>query len=92
MSLSCPNTKTKLENPFRDDDILKEDNFIEGDDDDPEPNDKVKIIRKRHTYAIEEKLFVVKLMEKKSQHSIAEDYNIPEKNLRRWNAQLPKLQ
>ena len=31
-------------------------------------------------------------MEKKSQHSIAEDYNISEKNLRKWKAQLPKLQ
>ena len=66
MSLSCPNTKTKLENPFIDDDILKEDNFIEGDDDVPEPNDKIKITRKRHIYTIEEKLFFVKLMEKKS--------------------------
>ena len=65
MSLSCPNTKTKLENPFIDDVILKEDNFIEGDDDNLEPNDIVKIIRKRHTYTIEEKLFFVKLMDKK---------------------------
>lgn len=88
MSLSCPNTKTKLENPFIDEYILKEDNFIEGDDDVPEPNDKIKIIRKRHTYTIEEKLFFVKLMEKKSQHSLAEEYNIPEKNLRRWKSQL----
>ena len=92
MSLSCPNTKTKLENPFIDDDILKEYNFIEGDDDVPEPNDKIRIIRKRHTYTIEEKLFFVKWMEKNSQHSIAEEYNIPKNNLRRWKSQLEKLQ
>ena len=92
MSLSCQNTKTKLENPFIDNDILKEDNFIERDDDVPEPNDKIKITRKRYTYTIEEKLFFVKLMEAKSQHSIAEEYNIPEKNLRRWKSQSDKLQ
>ena len=50
MSLSCPNIKTKLENPYIDDDILKEDNFIETDDDDPEPNDKLKKFRKTYSY------------------------------------------
>ena len=63
MSISCPNTKAKLDNPFIDDYILMADNFIEGDNDDPEPNDKVKIIIKRHTYIIEEKLSFIKLME-----------------------------
>ena len=64
MQLSCPNTKAILDNPFINVFILMKDNFIEGVNDDPEPNDKVKIIRKRHIYTIEEKLFFVKLMEK----------------------------
>ena len=67
MSINCQNTKAKLDNPFIDDYILMEDNFIEGDKDGPEPNDKDKIIIK-HIYIIEEKLFFVKLMENKSQH------------------------
>ena len=55
------------------------DNFIEGDNDDPEPNDKVKIIWKRHTYTIEEKLLFVKLMKKNQKYSIAEEYDSPDK-------------
>ena len=84
MESSCPNTKAKLNNPFIDDDILKEENFIEGDNDDSQPNDVIHHVMKRHTYTIEEKLFFVKLLENKSQHSIAVDYGIPEKNLRCW--------
>ena len=92
MASSCPNTKTKLINPFIDDEILKEENFIEGDNDEFQPDDAVKHVMKRHTYTIEEKLFFVRLLEDKSQHSIAIDYGIPEKNLRRWKSQVEKLQ
>ena len=53
------NTKAKLINPFIDDEILKEENFIEGDNDEFRPNDEVKLVVKRHTYTIEEKLFFV---------------------------------
>ncbi len=61
MASSFPNIKAKLNNPFIDDDILKEENFIEGDNDESQPNDLVKHVVKRHTYTIEEKLFFVKL-------------------------------
>ena len=59
MVSSCPNTKAKLNNPFIDDDILKEENFIEGDNDESQANDVIKHIEKRHTYMIEEKLFLL---------------------------------
>lgn len=81
MASSCPNTKAKLINPFIDDDILKEKNFIEGDNDEFQSNDAVKHFVKRHTYTIEEKLFFVRLLENKSQHSIAVDYGITEKKI-----------
>ena len=83
MASSCQNTKAKLINPFIDDDILKEENFIEGDNDEFQPNDIVKQVVKRHTYTIEEKLFFVRLLEDKSQNSIA-----VEKNLRVGNHRL----
>ena len=41
---------------------------------------------------IEEKLLFTKFMENKSQHSIAVDYGILEKNLRCWKSQVEKLQ
>ena len=42
---------------------------------------------KRKSYTIEEKLFFVKLLDTYSQHAMAKDYNISEKNLRRWKQQ-----
>ena len=65
MASSCPNAKAKLINPFIDDDILKEENFIEGDNDEFHPNDAVKHVAKRHSYTIEEKLYFVCLLENK---------------------------
>ena len=61
MASSCPNTKAKWINPFINDDILKEENFIEGDNDEFHPNDAVKQFVKRHTSTIEEKLYFVRL-------------------------------
>ncbi len=91
MASSFSNIKAKLNNPFIDDYILKEDNFIERDNDESQPNNVIKYVMKRHTYMIEKKLFFVKLLENKLQHSIAVDYGIPEKNLRRWKSQVEKL-
>ena len=91
MASSCPNTKDKLINLFIDDDILKIENFIEGDNDEFHPNDAVKHDVKRHTYTIK-KLYFVRLLENKSQHSIAVDYGMLEKNLRGWKSQVEKLQ
>ena len=82
MASICQNTKAKLINPFIDDEILKEENFIEGDNDEFQPNDAVKHIVKKHTYTIEEKLFFVKILENKSQHSLIVDCGMPEKNLK----------
>ena len=92
MASICQNTKAKLINPFIDDEILKEENFIEGDNDEFQPNDEVKNVVKRHTYTIEEKLFFVRLMKNKLQHSKEVDYVIPEKNWRCWKSQIAKLQ
>jgi hypothetical protein len=56
------------------------------------PNDVIHHPMKRHTYTIEEKLFFVKLLENKSQHSIAVDYGIHEKKLSLRKSEVEKLQ
>ena len=47
--------------------------------------------RKRKSYTIEEKLFFVKLLDNYSQHAISKEYNIAEKNSRRWKKQESEL-
>ena len=59
MASSSPNTKAKLINPFIDDDILKEENFIEGNNNEFHPNDAVKHVVKRHTYTMKKIYFLL---------------------------------
>ena len=52
-----------------------------------EDNKEGNIIKKRKSYTIEDKLFFVKLLDTYTQYAIAKEYNIAEKNLRRWQQQ-----
>ena len=90
-SISQKNPRCFILQDLVDDSILKEDSFINGDDDLPYPDDLIKNYNKRMSYTIEEKLFFVKLLQEKSQKYIAKTYGIPEKNLRRWRDQESKL-
>ena len=90
-SISQKNPRCFILQDLVDDSILKEDSFINGDDDLSYPDDLIKNYNKRMSYTIEEKLFFVKLLQEKSQKYIAKTYGIPEKNLRRWREQESKL-
>lgn len=78
---------SQIEEIHEDSDALLEDNI--------EDNESLDNIipghQKRKSYTIEDKLFFVKLLGNYSQHAISKEYNIAEKNLRRWKQQESEL-
>ena len=65
-SISQKNPRCFILQDLVDDSILKEDSFINGDDDLPYPDDLIKNYNKRMSYTFEEKLFFAKLLQEKS--------------------------
>ena len=70
-SISQKNPRCSILQELVDDSILKEESFINGDEDSPYPDDLIKNTNKRMSYTIEEKLFFVNLLKEKSQKYIA---------------------
>ena len=78
---------SQIEEIHEDSDALLEDNI----EDNKSLDNIIPGHQKRKSYTIEDKLFFVKLLDNYSQHAISKEYNIAEKNLRRWKQQESEL-